>query len=1185
MHTVDIYTTFDEIWIRILFDSPKDYHGLYLVYDNIANHIDYEGEFKWDMKFIDPRTASNIYGMTLEGVTDYKYLLANINNYTKLHEFVTVNGENMIIHNNLRKYSYTALSQIGVHLDENDYEEDNVNFKNTKNKLIKTATRRMKKAKDKQIEDDADAVNKLKEEAATKIQSAARMMLVRKKLAAKLEEERLAAVQAESDRLEQERLAAVQAEKDRVERERLATVKAEANELQRAAYYRNLEIKREDDISAAQAKTYKLEQERRTAQAEKDRVERERLAAVKAEANKLQHDTYYRDLEIKREDDISAAQAKTYKLEQERLAAQAESDRLKQERLAAVKAEANELQRAAYYRDLEIKREDDISAAQAKTYKLEQERRTAVQAESDRLERERLAAVKAEADMLEQERSNRLTSLNHMDADIWRQLITTGKYKNVNVYEDNGSVIRNEPQRVLLNRLYDKIYNVEKTTVVDYNDIINAMSMVCKYFIAKQTYLDWLRSSRTATIGSASTKTLYTDVYTTYNNMIRDNKAKLLFEDSVYMFKQYYKLPANHNANHNNSAISNVDSNKIDNPIGFKYQYQKALQNAPTLETKKEPNVYTLPDYNKDEPAATGSAIISGLKHGGSIIGGANRIKNVCNILNEVKEFSKNIQPVLIDVLLQELTIMPNTTTQNITKKIQTALIQDVQLKHNRNETKIAMGKIQKIINIPDDVPDDAPYTLYHYINSQPSYSQILPILVLHNNQYHPAYLFVNERVPYIRSAMPNTELDAINLDPSSIYKFKFDDATELIKSSRSIFNVNPRCKQPGLIFMNELCLLVHEQEQERESIRNAIYVTHKNTQYYIKQINVDDTNLNIHKMNITCNNHLQHITKITELTAPWEEFIFGMPTIVVSPTNFPIVVYNTKPIDAVDDDDDDDTVDYKAESVAESDATDRYGDYIFDKICKEIDEDVETETNNDTEELIRLTELTDTLMNDKEKQIKEKQINKTKTIVILHKIDDIYVHNRELLSNVPKIIEHYNDIIQDIKIYDKNQITNDARVPQHTSDYNKYLAAHENDIITGGGIKELITYSTANIARYNSTNKPDNVTQLQKGVYGVNIALRHFIISNINMYPYIREIANALTLTNINESIKCRILHSIAQVIAHPYPTADYSLNGNKYIVTKYTVDGNRGRLNIPPFNKWLFVYDKPSYDHILTL
>ena len=124
------------------------------------------------------------------------------------------------------------------------------------------------------------------------------------------------------------------------------------------------------------------EQERLAAEkAEAERLEQERLAAEKAEAERLEQER------------LAVEKAEAERLEQERLAAEkAEAERLEQERLAAEKAEAERLE------------QERIAAEKAEADRLEQERISAEQAEAERLEQERIAAEQAEAERLEQER-------------------------------------------------------------------------------------------------------------------------------------------------------------------------------------------------------------------------------------------------------------------------------------------------------------------------------------------------------------------------------------------------------------------------------------------------------------------------------------------------------------------------------------------------------------------------------------------------------------------------------------------------------------------------------------------------------------------------------------------------------------------------------------------------------------
>jgi len=153
----------------------------------------------------------------------------------------------------------------------------------------------------------------------------------------------MAAQRAEQQRLDTEREQAEQDEKLAIEKanaELLAKEQAEAQVQQQAQAARLVE------------------------QEAKMRLEQERVAAEKAEADRL---------------------------EQDRIAAEAEAERLEQQRIAQEQAEAERLE------------QQRIAAEQAEAERLEQERIAQEQAEAERAEQERIAA-EAEADRLEQER-------------------------------------------------------------------------------------------------------------------------------------------------------------------------------------------------------------------------------------------------------------------------------------------------------------------------------------------------------------------------------------------------------------------------------------------------------------------------------------------------------------------------------------------------------------------------------------------------------------------------------------------------------------------------------------------------------------------------------------------------------------------------------------------------------------
>ena len=178
------------------------------------------------------------------------------------------------------------------------------------------------------------------------------------------------------------------------EQQRIAAEKAEAERLE------------QERIAAEKAEAERLEQERIAAEkAEAERLEQERIAAEKAEAERLEQER------------IAAEKAEAERLEQERIAAEkAEAERLEQERIAAEKAEVERLAQEQQAAEQQRQEQQARLAEQEAAMKLEQERAAAEQAQreaeqlaaekrdAERAEQERIAAEKAEAERLEQER-------------------------------------------------------------------------------------------------------------------------------------------------------------------------------------------------------------------------------------------------------------------------------------------------------------------------------------------------------------------------------------------------------------------------------------------------------------------------------------------------------------------------------------------------------------------------------------------------------------------------------------------------------------------------------------------------------------------------------------------------------------------------------------------------------------
>ena len=210
------------------------------------------------------------------------------------------------------------------------------------------------------------------------------------RLAQEAEQQRIA--QEEAQRQAQEAAQAkeqqrLDAERARLEEERLAAERAEQQRLAQEAEQQRLAQEE------AQRQAQEAEEQQRLA-AERARLEEERLAAERAEQQRLAQEAEQQRLaqEEAQRQAQEAAQAK----EQQRL--DAERARLEEERLAAERAEQQRLAQEAEQQRLaqEEAQRQAREAAQAK----EQQR---LDAERARLEEERLAAERAEQQRLAQE--------------------------------------------------------------------------------------------------------------------------------------------------------------------------------------------------------------------------------------------------------------------------------------------------------------------------------------------------------------------------------------------------------------------------------------------------------------------------------------------------------------------------------------------------------------------------------------------------------------------------------------------------------------------------------------------------------------------------------------------------------------------------------------------------------------
>ena len=180
--------------------------------------------------------------------------------------------------------------------------------------------------------------------------------------------------QAEADK--QQALANEQAEK--AEQERLAAEKAEAERLQAEA--ERLEQAR---IAAEQAEAERLAQE----QAEKAE---QQIAAEKAETERLEQE--------------KQAQAQRAAAAEKQAIEQANAELLAKQQADAEQQRQEQAQRLAEQEAQMLLEQERIAAEKAENDRLEQQRIAAEQAENERLEQQRIAAEQAENERLEQQR-------------------------------------------------------------------------------------------------------------------------------------------------------------------------------------------------------------------------------------------------------------------------------------------------------------------------------------------------------------------------------------------------------------------------------------------------------------------------------------------------------------------------------------------------------------------------------------------------------------------------------------------------------------------------------------------------------------------------------------------------------------------------------------------------------------
>ncbi len=245
----------------------------------------------------------------------------------------------------------------------------------------------------------------------------------------RLEREREEAEQARI-RAEQERQAAIeqieklkqqQAERERQEKERLAEQERIRVEQERIAEQKRLEAEKnkQEELARIEAEKKRLEELER--QRQEEQIKLAELEKIEAEKRRQQ------ELELQRIEEERKAEAERLRLEQERLAQiklmqQKEQERLdelkrieteEQERLAQLEKEEQEAARKAEAARLEEEKrkqeEQRLKEEQQRLAQLQQEEEAAKKAEAERLAklREQEAAKKAEAERLEAEKKQK----------------------------------------------------------------------------------------------------------------------------------------------------------------------------------------------------------------------------------------------------------------------------------------------------------------------------------------------------------------------------------------------------------------------------------------------------------------------------------------------------------------------------------------------------------------------------------------------------------------------------------------------------------------------------------------------------------------------------------------------------------------------------------------------------------
>ncbi|MDG6882269.1 Immunoglobulin A1 protease autotransporter precursor [Phocoenobacter uteri] len=202
------------------------------------------------------------------------------------------------------------------------------------------------------------------------------------------------------ERLDVEEKRKAEAEKARVEAEKVAQAKREAEaEKARVEAEKVAQAKREAEAEKARVKAEKVAQAKREAEAEKARIEAEKIAQEKREAEvekaRLEAEKV---AEAKRKAEAEQARVEAEKVAQAKREVEAEKARVEAEKIAQAKREAEaEKARVEAEKVAQAKREAEAEKARVEAEKIAQAKREA-EAEQARVEAEKVAQAKREVD-------------------------------------------------------------------------------------------------------------------------------------------------------------------------------------------------------------------------------------------------------------------------------------------------------------------------------------------------------------------------------------------------------------------------------------------------------------------------------------------------------------------------------------------------------------------------------------------------------------------------------------------------------------------------------------------------------------------------------------------------------------------------------------------------------------------